>query len=431
MTNLTALWAAHTASLTGAEWWEVVVVNVALAIHWLNGVKTLPLVEHAKRTNGENLSLTALEKTRTVNKWQVIRLDHDWTNLVSHTAVNALAGLNNHDAHSVLLKTLELNGNSAAPKLLLLLGELSLNLVHQVSNLLHTGLLVSVLKSSTHLVIVSKDAVMDLSDWLVKDVLALDDRAVNLFPLSNKLLLLLAEGCNCLLAKCHSGEHILFGNLICTSLKHGNKGGRTAKLKVKVRVIALFIGWVNQELAGISVATNTDARKWSLKRNATNGQSSRSAHDRDGINSVYLISNKGSCNNLNLITEAIWEGWAQRTVNHTSSKGCLLGWTSLTLEVSTRNATNCVHFLNKINSQWEEVVILTLLGNHCSEKYGGIAALNDTGTCCLLCELTSLKGVVLTVEVKFVSYFSHFFPLLSPFAPLQTGLKHKGRQTAP
>ena len=139
-------------------------VNVALAIHWLNGVKTLPLVEHAKCTNGENLGLTALEKTRTVNKWQVIRLDHDWTNLVSYTAVNALAGLNNHDAHSVLLKTLELNGNSATPKLLLLLGELSLDLIHQVSNLLHTRLLVSILKSSTHLVIVSKDAVMDFSD---------------------------------------------------------------------------------------------------------------------------------------------------------------------------------------------------------------------------------------------------------------------------
>ena len=246
-------------------------VNVALAVHWLNSVKTLPLVEHTKRTNGENLSLTTLEKTRAVNKWQVIRLDHDWTNLVCNTTVNALAGLNNHDAHSVLLKTLELNGNSAAPKLLLLLGELSLDLIHQVSNLLHTGLLVSILKSSAHLVIVSKDAVVDLSNWLVKDVLTLDDRAVNLFPLSNKLLLLLAEGCNCLLTKCHSGEHILFGNLICTSLKHGNKGGRTAKLKVKVRVIALFIGWVNQELAGISVATNTDARKWSLKRNATNG----------------------------------------------------------------------------------------------------------------------------------------------------------------
>ena len=331
----------------------------------------------------------------------------------------------------MLLKTLELNGNSAAPKLLLLLGELSLDLIHQVSNLLHTGLLVSILKSSAHLVIVSKDAVVDLSNWLVKDVLTLDDRAVNLFPLSNKLLLLLAEGCNCFLTKCHSGEHILFGNLICTSLKHGNKGRRTAKLKVKVRVITLFIGWVNQELAGISVAANTDACKWSLKRNATNGQGSRSAHDRDGINSVYLICNKRSCNNLNLIAEAIWEGWAQRTVNHTSSKGCLLGWTSLTLEVSTRNTTNCVHFLNKINSQWEEVVIFTLLGNHCSEKYGRIAALNDTGTCCLLCELTSLKGVVLTIEVKFVSYFSHFFPLLSPFAPLQTGLKHKGRQTAP
>ena len=224
MTNLTTFRATHTASLAGAEWWEVVVVNVALAVHWLNGVKTLPLVEHAKRTNGENLSLATLEKTRTVNKWQVVRLNHDWTNLVSYTAINTLTGLNNHDAHSVLLKTLELNRNSAAPKLLLLLGELSLDLIHQVSNLLHAGLLVSILKSSAHLVVVGKDAVVNLSDWLVKDVLALNDRTVNLFPLSNELLLLLAECCNCLLAKCHSREHILFGNLICASLKHGNEG---------------------------------------------------------------------------------------------------------------------------------------------------------------------------------------------------------------
>ena len=406
-------------------------VNVALTIHWLNGIKTLPLIEHAKRTNGENLSLPTLEKTRTMNKWQVIRLDHNWTNLISHTTVNALASLNNHNAHCVFLKGLKLNCNSAAPKLLLLLGELSLDLIHQVSNLLHTGLLVSILKSSAHLIVVSKDTVVNLSDWLVKNVLTLNDWAINLFPLSNKLLLLLAESCNCFLAKCHSGKHILFGNLICASLKHRNESGRTTKLEVKIRVITLFIGWVNQELAGISVATNTNTSKWSLKWNATDSQSSRCAHDRDGINSIHLISNKRSCDNLNLIAEAFWEGRTQRTVNHTSSKRCFLGWTSLTLEVSTRNTANCIHFLNKINSQWEEVIILTLLGNHCSEKYGGITTFNDTGTCCLLCELTSLKGVVLTIEVKFVSYFSHFFPLLSPFAPLQTGLKHKGRQTAP
>ncbi len=51
-------------------------VNVALKHHWLNGVKTLPLVA-CQAYKWRKPESDQREKTRAVNKWQVIRLDHD------------------------------------------------------------------------------------------------------------------------------------------------------------------------------------------------------------------------------------------------------------------------------------------------------------------------------------------------------------------
>ncbi len=106
---------------------EVVVVNVALAIHWLNGVKTLPLVEHGKRTNGEPESDHGWKKTKSpLNK-----LAGNGATMIGrisspNTAVNALAGLNNNHSMACFSKALELNGNGAAPSSCLL-SELSLD----------------------------------------------------------------------------------------------------------------------------------------------------------------------------------------------------------------------------------------------------------------------------------------------------------------
>ncbi len=63
MTNFAALRRAHAADLAGAVWREIILVHVALAFFRPDGVKTLPFIEHAKRTNRERLGLTALEET--------------------------------------------------------------------------------------------------------------------------------------------------------------------------------------------------------------------------------------------------------------------------------------------------------------------------------------------------------------------------------
>ena len=64
--DLAALRSAHTARFAGAVRREVILVHIALALGRVDGVKTLPLVEHAERGDGKRLGLTALEQAGAV-----------------------------------------------------------------------------------------------------------------------------------------------------------------------------------------------------------------------------------------------------------------------------------------------------------------------------------------------------------------------------
>ncbi len=70
---------------------------------------------------------------------------------------------------------------------------------------------------------------MDLQQLARQDVLTLD-RTVNLFPLSNKLLLLLKNTAIASLTKCHNLESM---SSHLHGLKHGNKGGKNRQAQVK------------------------------------------------------------------------------------------------------------------------------------------------------------------------------------------------------
>ena len=123
-------------------------VHVALALGGLDGIKTLALVEHAERQDGEHLGLAALEQAGAVNERQVVVLHHDGTDLVGGTAVDALTGLDDHGAHGLLLELLERHGDLALPSGLLLLGELGTDGLLQSLDLADTGELVGVAKAA-------------------------------------------------------------------------------------------------------------------------------------------------------------------------------------------------------------------------------------------------------------------------------------------
>ena len=420
MADLAALGAAHAAGLAGAERREVVVVHVALALGGLDGIQTLALVEHAERKNREHLGLATLEQTGAVNERQVVVLHHDGTDLVGGTAVDALAGLDDHGAHGLLLEFLERHGDLALPGGLLLVGELGTDGLLQSLDLADTGELVGVAKGGCHLVVVGEDALLDLLDGLVERVLLLDDGAVDLLPLGNELVLSLAEGSKGLLAKLHGGEHVVLGDLLGAGLDHRDEVGRAAQLQVQIGVLALLVGGVDDKLAGLHVAADAHAGKRALEGHAAKRHGQGSTHNVDDVEGVDLVGDERGGDDVHLVAEAVREARANRTVDHARGERGLLAGTALTLEVATRDAAGCVHLLVEVDGQREEVVVLALLGDDHGVEHRGIALLDQAGAGGLLGKLARLKGVGLAVQLKGLGYECHCSPL--PHRPLACGL---------
>ncbi len=160
--DLAALRGAHAAGLTGAVGREAVLVHVALALGGLDGVQALALVQHAEREHGEDLGLTALEEAGAVHERQVARLHHDRADLVGRAAVNALAGLDDHRAHGLLLEFLELDGDVALPLDELVLAKLGADGLLELGHLVLAGELVGVAQRGRHLIVVGEDALVHL-----------------------------------------------------------------------------------------------------------------------------------------------------------------------------------------------------------------------------------------------------------------------------
>ena len=216
MAELAALGSAHAADLAGAVRREVVMVDVALALGGIDRVEALPLVEHAQGDDAHDLGLAALEQAGAVHAGQVARDDVQGADLVGASAVGALAGLDNHRAHGLLLERLARGGDVALPRGALLVGEqLGLDALLEFLDLAHAGLLVGVLERGGHLVEERLDA---LGDGRVGDVdrplARLDGAAVQ------EALLGLAELGDGLLAERDGGDHVVLGDLLGARLDH-------------------------------------------------------------------------------------------------------------------------------------------------------------------------------------------------------------------
>ena len=137
-----------------------------------------------------------------------------------------------------------------------------------------------------------EDALLDLLDGLVERVLLLDDGAVDLLPLGDELVLSLTEGSKGLLAKLHSGEHVVLGDLLGAGLDHRDEVGRAAQLQVQIGVLALLIGGVDDKLAGLHVAADAHADKRALEGHAAERHGQGGAHDVDDVEGVDLVSDE-------------------------------------------------------------------------------------------------------------------------------------------
>ena len=245
MADLAALRGAHAADFAGAVRREVVLVHVALALDRLDGVEALPLVEHAERADGKHLGLAALEQAGAVHARQVAGNDVQRADLLGRAAVGALAGLDDHGAHRVLLEQLQLGGDVGAPGGELFLGELlGLDAVLQLGDLAHARLLVGVLQGGGHLGLERRDALGDGRVGLMDGPFALLDVAA-----VEEALLRLAELGDGRLAERHGGQHVLLGNLLGARLDHRDVVGRAGDDEVEVGIRLLLVGGVADEVA--------------------------------------------------------------------------------------------------------------------------------------------------------------------------------------
>ncbi len=115
-----------------------------------------------------------------------------------------------------------------------------------------------------------EDASWTAPDGLIVGVLVglADLGTVDLLPLGNELLLLLAEGSKGLLAKLHGGEHVVLGDLVGAGLDHRDEVGGDHQLQVQIGDLALLVGGVDDQLAGLHVAADPHAGQRALQGHA-------------------------------------------------------------------------------------------------------------------------------------------------------------------
>ena len=376
-------------------------------------VDALPLVQHAEREHGEHLGLTAGEEAGSVSARQVVHHAADRTDLLDRAAVGALALVEDHVAHGLLLERLEealdVLGvgalSSASSKHAL---ELVLDGRHRV----HAGVLVGVVERGAHLVGTrGEDPLAELCGGLVE----LHDHRRDL-ELGQEALLHGAELADGLLREGERREHVLLGHLVGARLDHVDRVAATGHHEVEIGCLGLLEGRVHEELAEV-VAADAHAGERALEREAGGHQRSRRAHDGDDVDLVLLVGREDRGDDLDVVAEVARERRTDRTVDHACRERGLLARARLTLDEAAGQTPRGVHALFEVDREREEVEILRLLARGRGDQHHAVALSYQDGAAGLLGQLAGLERVLLVVQLEAFGYLSHPLPLLRPPAP--------------
>ena len=357
-------------------------MHVALALGGVDGVEALPFVQHAERADGERLRLAALEQARAVHAGQVARHDVQRADVLGTTAVGALARLDDHRAHGLLLELLELGGDVALPCGALLIGELLLlDAGLELFHLAHARQFVGIAQRGGHLGHERRDA---LGDGRVGDV----DRPLDRLDVRTveEALLGFAERGDGLLAERHGGQHVLFGDLVGAGLAHN---------------------------ARLHVAADAHASGGAVEGSRAQHEGSAGAHDADGVGRVDAVDDERRAHDVHLALEAVGEAGTDGAVHHAGRQRALVGRTRLALEVASRDAADRVHLLDEVDREGEEVVVLLLLRDDGRNEHRRVALRDDDRAGRLLGELACLQTVLLPVQFE---GFDDFFHMLLSFS---------------
>ena len=159
----------------------------------------------------------------------------------------------------------------------------------------------------------------------------------------------------------HHGDVGLLGALSATATAAGRLriSHTSSNHQLKDRLALLLVGWEGDPLAfgvlGVGNKGHTNAANRAGDREAGQLRGGGGRVDGDHVIHVLGVQGHHGYDDLDLVAQALDEGWAQRTVDLTSSQDRISTGATFAAEEATGNATGGVHALFHIHGQWEEV----------------------------------------------------------------------------
>jgi len=386
VTDLAAAGASGGLSVTHREAGHIVMVHIALGLLAADIVKHLRLADGAEGSDGNCLSLAAGEHSGAVSTVKEANLCGKRTDLVKTAAVNTLTVVKKPTAYYVLLYLIDdlihyhVHIGVIGIKLLIyavcndlhcLVTDYLIVGIHCTADVLDAELLDSLVKICGN-----------LAGGIVKLLLAnLADDNVNE---GNQLLDLLVSQHNSL-------EHALVGNFLCACLDHNYLFSAAGNGKLKVALLTLLSGGVDNELAVNK--TYEHAADRTVPRNIGNCKGDgRTDHSGDLRCTVVVHRHNGEVK-VNVISQILGEERADGTVDNAGSKDRVLAGTALTLKVTAGDAAYCVETLLIVYRKGKEVdTVAGCCACGCRAKYCGVTVSYEYGTVCKTCHLTVFYG---------------------------------------
>ncbi len=230
----------------------------------------------------------------------------------------------------------------------------------------------------------------DLAHELRRDVLLLDGQ---LLPAGGRLELVnrrdeLLDGH---VRRIERADDLLFRDFLCARFYHQDAIGAAGDDEVERALLALGVGWVDDE--GAVHNADADAGDRLLERNLRQRQRRRGAGDGEDVGIVVLVRRQEQRDDLRFIAPARREQRTARTIDQAAGEHFLFRRFALALEEAAGDAPRGVGVLAVIHGQREEVDPFPragrVAGGHEDDR---VARSDDDGTVCLLGQLAGFEG---------------------------------------
>src|SRR5690606_9700552 len=402
--DFAALRRTNTAGFTGRVWSEVVVVHVALGLHWGQRVDLLLHLQHVQGGYAHDLGFATLEDCRTVNARQDLDLGGELTDVSQTAAVDADLLGQDALAHDVLGDSTEGLGDLAGTlgEGRAFGGELSDDLVLEFACSVVALLLVS---DGVDLCQAGRSSSFNggvgiffviAEDWELNGFLG---------SACSQVSLGLAQNLDEWLGSLKAFSHNLFGwslgaafldqfpSVVGSFSFHHHDGNVVASdaagnNHVEDSILQLGVLRESNPLRAVSVVNqcNANAADWAGEWQARKLGGHRRSVDRYDVVQLIWLDGQNGDNNLNLVAQALDEGWAQWAVHQSASQDGFGRWAAFAAEEAAWDASGCVHALFNVHGQWEEVEAFAwvLASGGCREQCGLVIDVDHCRTCSLL-----------------------------------------------